>query len=207
MRICEIFRSLQGEGINIGLPTVFVRTQGCNLRCTWCDTSYAWELDGEDIGIDVVIRRLERYSTRRICVTGGEPLLQDDIYDLLNSLKGYSVSVETNGSLDISRLTEMDVMLSMDYKTPSSGMEEQMLDDNVGILHPSDQLKFVIFDENDHEFAVDVLLKYEPKAVVVFQPAWRTDIRSVVNRVLEDDLDVRVLPQLHKFIWGEKRGV
>lgn len=193
--------------MNIGLPTVFVRTQGCNLRCNWCDTSYAWEAEGKEVGFDDIILRLERYATKRVCITGGEPLLQKDIFELLDGFHGYHVSIETNGSLDISGLVGKEVMISMDFKTPSSGMEREMSDHNLELLRPSDQLKFVIEGREDYLFSKDILMNYDIVAQSVFQPVWGSDISQIAEMVLEDDLDVRVLPQLHKYIWGEKRRV
>jgi len=117
MEICEIFHSLQGEGINIGLPTIFVRTAGCNLRCEWCDTRYAWE-GGEEISIHEIMEKLDSIGCDRVCITGGEPLLQNDVLDLIDILlPRYDISVETNGSLDISELKRKDLMVSMDHKT------------------------------------------------------------------------------------------
>lgn len=207
MRICEIFRSIQGEGINIGLPTIFIRTQGCNLRCRWCDTDYAQDSDIEEIGLEDIITHLEELPYGRICLTGGEPLLQEDIYDLIDRLMPRDISVETNGSIDISELVKREVMISMDYKTPSSGMDDRMCHDNINKLREDDQLKFVLKNKEDHKFAVDILRSNMIKAEVIFQPAWGTDHKVIVGMVLDEGIDVRVLPQLHKYIWGEKRGV
>ncbi len=206
MRICEIFPSLQGEGIQIGLPTIFVRTVGCNLRCAWCDTAYAWE-GGREIDVEDIAREIREYPQNDVCITGGEPLIQDDIYELLKLLDDKSVSVETNGSLDISKLVKMELLLSMDYKTPSSGMSGRMCNENLGLLRPSDQLKLIIADEEDFRFAVKILSENKIEANVILQPAWGTDIKIISRLVLEEGLSVRVLPQLHKIIWGEKRGV
>ncbi len=190
----------------MGLPTVFIRTIGCNLRCGWCDTKYAWD-GGQDMDIDTIHRQVKKYPQKNVCITGGEPLLQEDIFDLLDLLNTWSISVETNGSLDISRLVERDLMVSMDYKLPSSDMSQRMRDENLKLLRPTDQLKMVISDEEDFRFASKVISADDIKSNIVFQPAWGTDIKIISQRVIDEGLDVRVLPQLHKIIWGEKRGV
>ena len=205
MRICEIFSSIQGEGILMGLPTVFIRTVGCNLRCHWCDTSYAWE-GGKDMELDDIVELIEEYPQKNICITGGEPLLQKDLIELLDLLRDRNISIETNGSLDISQFVERDLMVSMDYKTPSSGMDDRMLDENLVKLRDSDQLKFVIADDDDIEFAYEVMMNSDIIADVIFQPAWGTDMERLVAWVLDKNVDVRIMPQLHKIIWGDKRG-
>ncbi|MFP4143464.1 MAG: 7-carboxy-7-deazaguanine synthase QueE, partial [Thermoplasmata archaeon] len=205
--ITEIFHSLQGEGIKIGLPTTFVRTSGCNLRCEWCDTRYAWE-GGEEMEVSDILEKIDEIGCSRVCVTGGEPLLQDDILSLIDQLlENYEISVETNGSIDLYKLVERDLMVSMDYKTPSSKMEKEMRDENLKLLRKNDQLKFVISDEEDYEFSKDILKKFDPRCEVIFQTEESFDIRQLAGSVLEDDLDVRVLPQLHKMIWNDKECV
>ncbi len=207
MKIIEIFHSLQGEGIKIGLPTSFVRTSGCNLRCEWCDTRYAWE-GGEEMSVGEIESRLEEIGCQRVCVTGGEPLFQDEIMSLIDALlENYEVSVETNGSFDISDLVGKDMTVSMDYKTPSSGMEDRMLDSNLDLLREKDQLKFVILDREDYEFSVELLKRLDVNCEIIFQPGGEKGLRDVAEWVVEDGLDVRVLPQLHKVIWGEREGV
>jgi len=207
MQICEIFHSVQGEGIDIGLPTLFVRTSGCNLRCEWCDTKYAWE-GGEDIEVEKIKEKLDEIECQRVCITGGEPLLQEDTLELINILlPSYEISIETNGSMDISDLIDKDLRISMDYKTPSSNMQEKMREDNLEVLRSQDQLKFVISNRDDYEFSVDILKKFSPKCEVIFQTEEDYDINELAESVLEDDIEVRVLPQLHKIIWGDKEGV
>ncbi len=207
MEICEIFHSLQGEGKDIGLPTTFVRTAGCNLRCKWCDTKYAWE-GGEEIEVEKIKGKLDEIECQRVCITGGEPLLQEDTLELIDLLLPfYEISIETNGSLDISDVVDRDVRVSMDYKTPSSGMEDEMRKDNLDLLREIDQLKFVITDRKDYEFSVDILENFNPKCEVIFQIEESHEIREVAEAVLEDGLEVRVLPQLHKIIWGNSKGV
>ncbi len=207
MQITEIFHSLQGEGIKIGLPTTFIRTSGCNLRCEWCDTRYAWE-GGKEMGISEIMDKIDEIGCSRVCVTGGEPLLQDNILSLIDILvDDYEVSVETNGSIDISELVVRDLMVSMDYKTPSSRMQRKMQEENLERLREKDQMKFVIADKEDYEFSVEKLGSNDLNCQVIFQPVDGNELTDLAERVIEDDLDVRVLPQLHKVIWGDKGGV
>jgi len=208
MKICEIFYSIQGEGIDAGLPTVFVRAAGCNLNCRWCDTEYA-KSGGIELKIDDILSRIATYGVKRVCITGGEPLLQiDETLQLIQSLldRHYHVSVETNGSMDIRPLLRR-VKISMDIKTPSSAMEEEMLFENIWYLLSSDQLKFVIADKKDYDYALNVLKKYPPKCHVIFQPVGGVDAKWLADTILRDRLDVRIGLQMHKLIWGEKRGV
>lgn len=209
MIVNEIFFSLQGEGKDIGRPAVFIRLTGCNLRCRWCDTTYAF-YDGREMEIDAIMEDVKKYGIKRVCITGGEPLLQKDELALLvdELLKGgYEISIETNGSLPIDWIDER-VMISMDWKTPSSGESKKMLEDNLTNLRKKDQLKFVIADERDYGYAKKFLKEKGDLlgCEVIFQPVGGTDIREIAEKVLRDGLDVRVLPQLHKLIWGNERG-
>ncbi len=163
-------------------------------------------MEGEEVSPEYIYGKIGEYSTDRLCITGGEPLLQKDLYQLLDGIQGYRVSVETNGSLDISKLAERNLMISMDYKTPSSGMEDRMLNANLGKLRSCDQLKFVIAHGADYFFATKILGSNEVLAEVIFQPVWGVDISTLADKVLDDELDVRVLPQLHKYIWGDLKG-
>jgi len=207
MQISEIFHSLQGEGADIGRPTSFIRTAGCNLRCEWCDTKYAWD-DGEETSVEEVIDKVKGFDCRRVCITGGEPLLQEDLIELVDSLlPDHEISVETNGSMDISKLVERDLKVSMDHKTPSSCMEERMKKENLDLLRERDQLKFVISDEEDYEFSKQILEKHEISSDIIFQAEEDGNLKDLAEHVLEDELDVRVLPQLHKIIWGDERRV
>jgi len=208
MRICEIFRSIQGEGLTMGLPTTFVRTVGCNLRCSWCDTQYSME-GGEEMSLDEIMEVVG--DARTVCVTGGEPLLQPDMPELIGRLldAGKRVVVETNGATDISFVPDSPmVMISMDVKCPSSGMTDRMLESNMRIIRAKDQLKYVIADDADYEFAVAHLRSHSPEASVIFTPVGGTErLEWLVARVLEDGIEARVLPQLHKIIWGDRKGV
>lgn len=208
MRICEIFTSIQGEGLTMGLPTVFVRTVGCNLRCSWCDTSYSFE-GGTVMTIDEVLAKVG--DSRLVCLTGGEPMLQGDSPELIAKLtdNGTRVVLETNGSVDLSSVAHNPmVMLSMDIKCPSSGMSDRMMDSNMSLLTRKDQLKFVVADDSDFDYALSYLEKHPVDTNIVFSPVGGTDrLEWLVGRLLESRLDARVLPQLHKIIWGDRRSV
>ncbi len=206
MEITEILYSLQGEGKCIGRPTTFIRTAGCNMRCEWCDTDYAWAR-GTKMDIPEVMNRVAEYPSHRYCVTGGEPLLQDDLMDLVERLQELGeVSLETNGSLDIEPFLSTQAMISMDYKVPSSGMTSKVRKENVNLLREKDQLKFVIANIDDYDFALKVIEENDIHAELVFQPEGGTHLKMLADRVVKDGVDVRVLPQLHKLIWGEEKG-
>ncbi len=209
MRISEIFFSLQGEGVMIGTPTTFVRTVGCNLDCSWCDTRYARE-GGKEMTAEEVSAAVDRYGAPFVSLTGGEPLLQSDVYRLLDMLleDGYHITIETNGSQPLDRLpTSEEMMISMDVKCPSSGMSDRNRYENLDFLSLRDQLKFVIADRVDYLFAQKVLREHDVNCPVVMTPAGGVDMLPLAEWVLADKLWVRVLPQLHKIIWGDRRGV
>jgi 7-carboxy-7-deazaguanine synthase len=209
MRVSEIFFSLQGEGVLMGTPTTFVRFVGCNLDCTWCDTKYARE-GGEERSIDQIFDQVESFETPFVCLTGGEPLVQEDIYKLIDTLldNSYHVTIETNGSIPLDRIPNSeDVLISMDVKCPSSGMSDKIEYDNLEFLSPRDQLKFIIADRVDYLFALKVMREHEINAPIIMTPVGGTDLQELSEWVLRDKIFVRVLPQLHKLIWGDKRGV
>jgi 7-carboxy-7-deazaguanine synthase len=209
LKVNEIFLSVQGEGLYIGRPTVFVRLTGCNLRCTWCDTEYAFE-EGEEMTVDEVLARVEEYGVKEVCITGGEPLLQDEAIGLMFRLidRGYHIVLETNGSVNIEEVpAEEEVSIAMDIKCPSSGMVERMLFSNIELLGPGDFLKFVVADEKDYEYAMEILDTYQPECEAVFTPVGGAELKWLAERLIEDrGRDVRILPQLHKIIWGNERG-
>ena len=207
MIVNEIFLSIQGEGKEIGLPTVFVRLTGCNLRCSWCDTKYAFT-EGKEMKIQDIMEEVERYGIKRVCLTGGEPLLQEGSRILMKELldKGYHIVLETNGSLPIDAVDER-VLISMDWKTPSSREQDKMLESNLKYLKKKDQLKFVIADEGDYRYALHIIESHELGTEIIFQPLGGMNLRWLAERIIEDRVDVRVLPQLHKVIWGDERGV
>ncbi len=207
MKVSEIFYSLQGEGRQTGLPTVFVRATSCNLRCTYCDTTYAYT-DGKAMTPDEIIRELEQYPCRTCCVTGGEPLLQPDIGIVVSTLvlNGYHVCIETNGSLPITAFVQDEaVMVSLDIKCPSSQMEQRMRFENLAVLRDCDQVKFVIGDQRDYDYAKDILLRYRPRGSIFFQPVWGTDATKLAGWILSDGLFVRLGIQLQKHLWGTAR--
>ena len=209
MKINEIFYSIQGEGKWMGLLNIFIRTTGCNLRCSFCDTKYAYN-QGKEKSISEIIKEISQYKTNKICLTGGEPLLQKDIYDLLTNLfeKKYNILIETNGSIDISPLLKYnDLIISLDVKCPSSKMSDKNLFLNIEKLRKKDQIKFVISDKSDYEYAKDVIKKYEPNGIIYIQPVWKNNLIDIANWIKKDNLNVRLGIQLHKIIWSEKKGV
>lgn len=209
MKINEIFYSIQGEGKWIGLPNTFIRTTGCNLRCTYCDTKYAYE-NGQEMNIHQIINEIKKYDCKNIYITGGEPLLQPDILTLIDKLTmlNYNIGIETNGSIRIQELLEKKLsLISLDIKCPSSNMQEKMFFNNIAMLRLKDQLKFVIKNRDDYDFAKKIIKKFNPKCSIFLQPVWGTNIKKIVNWILEDRLNVRIGLQLHKIIWGEKKGV
>jgi len=204
IRINEIFYSIQGEGIQIGIPTVFIRTQGCNLSCSWCDTIYARDFEnGKDMKISGIIKNVKNYPAKYVCVTGGEPLLQKNVKVLINRLLklGYNVNLETNGSLALKDLPKK-LFVSMDVKCPSSKMEKRMDFANIKLLKKTDQMKFVLKDKKDYDYAKNIIKKYKPRCNAIFMPVEGTDVKRLATNVLKDGLNVRVLIQLHKLIWG-----
>lgn len=207
MRVFEHFRSIQGEGKAMGIPTYFIRTAGCNLFCEWCDTKYAMD-GGSEMSVEEIMSLIA--DDNMICLTGGEPLLQNDSPEFISVAleKGKKIVLETNGSIDISKLPKNDrLMISMDIKCPSSGMSDKMRFSNLAHLSPKDQLKFIIADDGDLEFAANVIKNNKIDADVIFSPVGGLDLKHLVEEVLERRLYVRVLPQLHKIIWGDLRSV
>ena len=208
MRIIEVFHSLQGEGPLTGVRTTFVRTARCNLRCRWCDTTYSFG-PGHEQSIDSILRTVARHRTRHVCLTGGEPLLQRESLELVRRLsnKGVTTVVETGGSLDVGPYVGIPhVVLSVDVKCPSSEMQEHNRWSNLPKLAASDVLKFVIGDRVDYSYAKRVLRKYRGPAAIVFQPVWGSDAGRLADWVLRDRLDVRVMLQEHKVLWGDVPG-
>jgi 7-carboxy-7-deazaguanine synthase len=213
MNISEIFFSIQGEGVEIGLPTVFVRLFACDLRCSWCDTMYAVEgRDFRRMTLPEVVSEIEEFACRRVCITGGEPLIQRDEVEALAQFlidEGYRIILETSGhKMPPPVFWTGNSVISMDCKCPGSGMQDRMDFELFQKLRPQDQLKFVIADQADFEYANEILKKYRINANIIFQPAGGAGIDWLTGRVIEENLEgVRVLPQLHKIIWGNRRGV
>ena len=210
LRINEIFFSLQGESSRVGLPTVFIRLTGCPLRCGYCDTAYAFH-DGKTRAIDDVIAEVAQHKSKTVCVTGGEPLAQKNCLTLLAKLcdLGYSVSLETSGAIDISAVDHR-VSRIVDIKTPGSGEVDRNRWENLPLLKRDDEIKFVITSEADYCWAVALLeeKKLASLAPVLFSPAFNeVSYEQLAAWILRDGLRVRMQIQLHKIIWGEKRGV
>ena len=209
LRISEIFYSLQGETSRMGLPTVFVRLTGCPLRCTYCDTTYAFT-GGQNMALADILAEVVRYSTPYVTVTGGEPLAQKNCLLLLSALcdGGYQVSLETSGAMDV---TEVDqrVMKILDIKTPASNEIEKNLWSNLAVLKIHDEIKFVLCDEEDYAWAKRVLhdrllTKICP---VIFSPAYnQLSPTTLADWILRDNLPVRMQIQLHKLLWGTQQG-
>jgi 7-carboxy-7-deazaguanine synthase len=209
LRISEIFFSLQGETSRIGLPTVFVRLTGCPLRCNYCDTTYAFS-GGQMMTLEVILSEVARYAPRYVTVTGGEPLAQKNCLSLLRALcdAGYQVSLETGGSLDVSDV-DARVVKVLDIKTPASGEMEKNLWNNLQYLNPQDEIKFVLCDEADYQWAKQVLQEHElaKRCEVLFSPAQgQLAARDVAEWMLRDRLPVRLQVQLHKLLWGNEAG-
>ncbi len=211
MRITEVFHSVQGESTFAGLPCVFVRLTGCPLRCTWCDTEYAF-FGGTDRSVDDVLDTVRSYGCRLVEVTGGEPLAQPDTVTLLRRLceEGFTVLLETSGSEDTS-IVHPSVRIILDVKCPGSGMTERMHWPNVERLRPQDEAKFVIQDRSDYEWAKNTLDRFQltNRCPVLFSPVFGVLApRQLAEWLLADRLPIRLQLQLHKHIWApDMRGV
>jgi 7-carboxy-7-deazaguanine synthase len=209
LRITEIFYSLQGETSRVGLPTVFIRLTGCPLRCTYCDTAYAFT-DGKSLTLSDILAQVAQYAPRYITVTGGEPLSQKNCLPLLRALcdAGYSVSLETSGALDIAAV-DTRVMRVIDIKTPASGEVEKNRWDNLALITANDEIKFVICDENDYLWARTMLVQHHlsDKCEVLFSPAQGSlNPTQLADWILRDGLPVRFQLQLHKILWNNEAG-
>ncbi len=209
LRITEIFLSLQGESRSVGFPTVFIRLTGCPLRCGYCDTAYAFQ-GGEYMEIDAIIERVLNYRVHHVCVTGGEPLAQKGCLTLLNALcdKGFEVSLETSGALDVSEV-DTRVVKVMDFKTPGSGEMEKNLYENMASLNEHDQVKFVICDRQDYQWAKEMVIHHDLPSTceVLFSPCYgKLRPKELAQWIIDDHLPVRFQLQLHKVLWGEEQG-
>jgi 7-carboxy-7-deazaguanine synthase len=210
IKIFEIFYSLQGETSRMGLPTVFVRLTGCPMRCTYCDTEYAFS-GGSNMEIAEIMTKVAEFGTPYVTVTGGEPLAQKACYSLLTTLcdAGYNVSLETGGAMDIAPVDKR-VSVILDIKTPASNEEKNMRWDNLSHVKKTDELKFVICNRADYDWAKAKLseLKLAEKCPILFSPSFH-DLKAdeLAKWVLDDQLPVRMQLQLHKILWGEKQGV
>ena len=209
LRITEIFYSLQGESNTVGLPTVFVRLTGCPLRCGYCDTAYAFT-GGEKKTLDEIMAQVDSYGTHYITVTGGEPLVQPVCLLLLVQLadKGYQVSLETSGALDVSGVDKR-VVIVMDLKTPSSGELSKNLYQNIAHLQAKDQIKFVIGTNEDYDWSKSVLYEYDllNRCQILFSPVMgQMSPTLLAEKILQDKLQVRFQIQLHKYLWDDAQG-
>ena len=213
LRVNEIFYSIQGESTFAGWPCIFIKLTGCNLRCRYCDTRYAYE-EGNDIPLEAILAKVKGFDCNLVEVTGGEPLIQDETPDLISALigNGYTVLLETNGSQDISTVNNRCIRI-VDIKCPSSGMDKKNYWKNLDYLNSHDQLKFVIAHREDYLYASEVLdspaIKEKKKLPVNFSPVFsEMDPKELASWILVDHLPVRLHIQLHKYIWGgHTRGV
>lgn len=209
LKINEIFYSLQGESRSSGYPTVFIRLTGCPLRCQYCDTAYAFH-DGEVMTESAILAETGSYQARYVTVTGGEPLAQKGCHALLAGLcdAGYEVSLETSGALDISQV-DPRVIKVMDLKAPGSGEADKNLYQNIAHLDRKDQVKFVLCDEHDYQWAKQVINEYKLAATceVLFSPGYQQlEASTLADWILADRLPVRMQIQLHKYLWGDVPG-
>jgi 7-carboxy-7-deazaguanine synthase len=209
MKVNEIFLSIQGESTYAGLPTVFVRVQGCNLRCVYCDSAYAY-YEGFEMSLEDIIKEIRKLGYKRVCLTGGEPMLKEETGQLLELLADYDVTIETNGSIPLDEIKlQPNHHFIMDMKAPSSGFSDKMYFQNFKYLNEFDEIKFVIADRIDYEWAKKIIGKYYMKGIILFSAVFGKIEKSlIVKWILEDRIDVRFQLQMHKYIWDPtKRGV
>lgn len=216
MKVVEIFGSIDGEGLRTGELATFIRLAGCNLRCRYCDTSYALQMaDGEEMTIEDILNKVEEIGYKNITLTGGEPLIHKDVDILVNKLteNGYKVNIETNGSIDIKKYLLDNVLITMDYKTIASGESSKMLLDNINKLRETDVIKFVCNSE-DLSQITRILKKYKPKCYIYLSPIFNeiqpyelVEYLKSINKEI-DTSKIRIQVQLHKIIWEpNERGV
>ena len=211
LKVNEIYYSVQGESTSAGLPCVFIRLTYCNLRCTYCDTEYAF-YEGKEKTVEEIIGEVKKFGCKLVEVTGGEPLFQEESFPLMKRLcdEGFDAMLETGGSLSIENVDER-VKIIMDLKCPSSGMLKKNIYENVNYLKSSDELKFVIGNREDYDWAKGIIVKYDlmGKCSILFSVVYgELEPITLVNWILEDKLDVRFQLQMHKYIWHpETKGV
>lgn len=210
LKITEIFYSLQGEALNVGLPTVFVRLTGCPLRCTYCDTAYAFT-GGQWMDFETIISEIKQYDTSHVMVTGGEPLAQKNCVELLHQLcdLGYQVSLETSGAILIDQVDQRVVKI-LDVKTPASKEDGKNKLENFAFLNANDQIKFVICNADDYLWSKQFIEQHqlETKCEILFSPGNdELAATTLADWILQDQLKVRFQIQLHKYLWGDKPGV
>ena len=212
LKINEIFGSIQGEGLDTGRPCTMIRLTGCNLRCSYCDTEYAFT-EGTEMDIDEVVKKTEKFNNKIVEVTGGEPLYQRNTVKLVEKLldRGFKTLIETNGSYRLDDLDKRSIKI-MDIKTPSSGMEKFNIYPNLSELKGEDQLKFVISDKNDFDFSCDLIKKSKLNidgGNIFFSPVFnKINLQEFAQWIIDSGLDIRMQVQLHKVVWPEDmRGV
>jgi 7-carboxy-7-deazaguanine synthase len=210
MRVTEIFHSIQGESSHAGRPCVFVRLTGCNLRCRWCDSEYTFT-GGEKMSLESIVERVRSYGTKLVEITGGEPLAQREAFGLIETLceDGFEVLIETSGSIDISSV-DSRAKIILDIKCPGSGEMDKNLWSNIDHLRPQDEIKFVIADRQDYDWAKKVITeRHLDRWTVLFSPVWgEMDMKTLAEWMLADRVPARFQTQLHKHIWGaDTRGV
>jgi 7-carboxy-7-deazaguanine synthase len=199
MKVTEIFHSLQGEGKNQGKPCLFIRLAGCNLKCRWCDTQESWT-GGKEMSSDSILEQVKRINPPYICITGGEPLLQaDEMENLLETLhgKGSLVDIETNGTVDFSKIQPF-ASICMDVKCPSSGEQSDL--SLLEKIRPRDSVKFVVKDEADCQYAMEVIKTHQILGEIFMSPVFGTDYKTISKYILTNNLPVRMQIQLHKII-------
>ena len=214
MKISEIFYSIEGEGIEIGRPEIFIRLAECNLRCAWCDTKYALE-NGKEMSIEETVQEISRYLCKSVSITGGEPLLQkEELLEFVQRLKklNYWIQMNTNGTIFDGGIFRLVNLITMDCKCPSSGMKSDLkvLEKTHELFKHKTQFKFIISNEEDYEYAKKVVFSFlREHSTTVFQPEWnsRKFTRKLVDLVKKDNLNVRIIIQQQKVIWSIKRKV
>ncbi len=211
LKITEIYSSVQGESSYTGLPCVFVRLSGCPLRCRWCDTVYSFK-DGDAQSIEEIINKIDSFKIGLVELTGGEPLAQEGSFGLIDRLisRGFKVLIETGGSEPIERVNPAAHVI-MDIKCPASGMSDKNLWSNIDVLKPSDEIKFVVADRQDFDWAIQICRenRLEDKCNLLFSPAWgHCKPDELVRWLLDDGIKARLNLQIHKYIWGPRaKGV
>lgn len=213
LQITEIFKSIQGESALAGTPCVFIRFTGCNLRCSYCDTTYAYE-GGEKLSIEEILSKVAGYKSELVEITGGEPLLQDGVYPLIKTLiaEGKYILIETNGSIDVGRVQGLKgsrgqgAKIIMDVKCPGSGMSGEMNWENLNKLGTDDEVKFVLNSREDYDWSKDIIKKYSliGRCHISMSPAYNKLEPAELSRwMLSDNMNIRLNLQLHKYIWGD----
>ena len=208
-KVNEIFFSIQGESMFTGKPTIFLRFTGCPFNCSYCDTEYAFT-EGTKMSIDEILNSIINYKTRYVCITGGEPLVQPHLHDLTNILldKNYIITIETSGLVDISRLNK-NISITMDIKTPSSNESKNNIFNNINHLKKNDAIKFVIANDEDYIWSKKIIEKYSLVKIcsIYFSPSFNEySIKTLAEKIINDQLEVTLQNQFHKQIWGDIRG-